>query len=451
MRIRHLRWYVAALLFASTVINYIDRQALSVVAPVLTQELNISQVEYGYIVQSFLIAYTVMYVVSGVLVDHWGTRLSLAVFVTWWSAANILHMFARSAVQLAGFRFLLGMGEPGNYMAAAKAISEWYPPKERAFVNGLINAGSALGAIIAAPLVVWITMHYGWRFSFMVTGALGFVWLVLWLALYRLPGEHRRITAGELSYIRSSPGELDNSTPAKWGELWRQREVWGLLLARFFSDPVWWFYLFWMPKYLAEQRGFSLAEIGLFAWLPYLTSDLGALAGGYISGRLLGGKRTALQARYATMLPAALFMPASIAIPFIDSSALALALICLVTLAHQVWKTNLMTITNDIYPVASIGSVSGIVSLGSGVGGAVFMNLTGRIVQAFSYSSIFVIMGFLHPAAYLVCRLLVPRAPALGTVPSNSGEFSVARAADLLPPPYRSGKAGQTGKLGHDQ
>ncbi len=428
MKIRHLRWYVAALLFASTVINYIDRQALSVVAPVLTTELHLTPVQYGDIVQAFLIAYTVMYVVSGVVVDRWGTRWSLAVFVSWWSIANMLHMLARSAAQLAGFRFLLGVGEPGNYMAASKAISEWYPPKERAFVNGLINAGSALGAIIAAPLVVWITLHYGWRFSFMVTGALGFVWLVFWLALYHLPGKHRRITAGELHYIQSSPGELDHVPPAKWRELWTQREVWGLLLARFCSDPVWWFYLFWMPKYLVEQRGFTLAEIGLFAWLPYLTSDIGSLAGGYISGRLLAGKRSALQARYATMLPAALFMPASIAIPSIDSSAVALTLICLVTACHQVWKTNLMTITNDIYPVASVGSVSGIVSLGSGLGGAVFMNLTGRIVQALSYRSVFVIMGFLHPAAYLVCRLLVPKAPTLGTVISNHRECSAARA-----------------------
>lgn len=428
MKIRHLRWYVAALLFISTVINYIDRQALSVVAPVLTRELHITQVEYGNIVQAFLVAYTIMYVVSGVLADRWGTRLSLAIFVGWWSVSNALHMLARSALQLAGFRFLLGVGEPGNYMAAAKAISEWYPPKERGFVNGLLNAGSALGAIIATPLVVWLTLHYGWRSSFLATGAFGFVWLAAWLALYRLPGEHPYITAAEIDYIQSSPGELDSAPPARWAELWKQREVWGLLLARFFSDPVWWFYLFWMPKYLVEQRGFTLAEIGIFAWLPYLTSDLGSLAGGWISGRLLNGRRTALQARYATMLPAVAIMPASIAIPLIHSSALALAVICVVTMAHQVWKTNLMTITNDIYPVASVGSVSGIVSLGSGLGGAVFMDLTGRIVQAFSYSSVFVIMAFLHPAAFLICRLLVPRAPALGRTPSGRETYSAARA-----------------------
>jgi ACS family hexuronate transporter-like MFS transporter len=415
MQIRNLRWYIAALIFASTVINYIDRQTLSVVAPVLTKELRISPSEYGAILQAFLVAYTVMYVVSGVLVDRWGTRLSLAVFVTWWSASNALHMFARTATELGVFRFLLGVGEPGNYMAAGRATSEWYPPKERAFLNGLVNAGSAIGAVIATPLVAWMTVAYGWRFAFVATGALGFVWVALWLVVYELPERHRRITPEELALIRSAPQPEMAGRPPRWAGLWLQKEVWGLLLARFFSDPVWWFYLFWMPKYLVEQRGFTLVEVGVFAWMPYLTSDLGALAGGYVSGRLIARRRTLLEARYAAMLPAVLFMPASVAIPFAGSVTVALVLICLITFFHQVWKTCLMTITNDIYPVRSVGSVSGIVSLGSGLGGVVFMNLTGHIVEAFSYNAIFIIMGFLHPLAYVVCRLLVPKslAPAV--------------------------------------
>lgn len=419
VRIQHLRWYIAFLLFASTVLNYIDRQTLSVVAPILTKELKISQIEYGYILQSFLIAYTIMYVVSGVLVDRWGTRKSLAVFVSWWSISNALHVFARSAVQLAGFRFLLGLGEPGNYNAAARAASEWYPPKERAFINGLVNAGSAIGAIVATPLVAWITVNYGWRFAFLITGVLGFVWLIFWLLLYELPEKHRLITAEELQLIRSSQ-ETQHVTPrASWAELWKQREVWGLLLARFFSDPVWWFYLFWMPKYLVEQRGFTLAEIGLFAWLPYLSSDLGALAGGYLSGKLIAKNWPVLRARFTMMLASVVLMPISIAIPFLRSSGVALAIICIITFLHMIWKTNLMTITNDIYPAASVGSISGIVSVGSGLGGILFMNLTGRIVEASSYSFIFVVMGFLHPAAFLVCKWLIPRMPASVSSASN--------------------------------
>ena len=414
MKLRNVRWYIAGLLFASTVINYIDRQTLSVVAPVLTKDLNISPTEYAAILQAFLIAYTIMYVLSGPLVDRWGTKVSLAVFVAWWSASNALHMFARTPFQLAAFRFMLGVGEPGNYNAAARIASEWYPPKERAFINGLVNAGSALGAIIATPLVAWLTIAYGWRFAFVATGALGFVWLAFWLFFYHLPAKHPFITAGELAQLQAVQASESLVPQESWARLWGRRDVWGLLLARFLSDPVWWFYLFWMPKYLVEQRSFTLVEIGLIAWLPYLTADMGAIAGGWISGRLLGPGRTTLQARYIPMAVSAFVMPASIGIAYTSSSSVAVALISLVTCCHQIWKTNLMTITNDIYPVASVGSVAGIVSLGSGVGGVLFMNATGRIVEAVSYDWMFIIMGFLHPVAFLVCRLMVPAAPAAG-------------------------------------
>ncbi len=394
MKIRRLRWYIAALLFTATVINYIDRQALSIVAPVLTKELGISPIEYSNMLQAFLIAYTLMYLGSGFLVDRWGTRVSQACFMAWWSISNVLHAFARNSMQLAAFRFLLGVGEPGNFMAAFKAISEWYPPKERAFVNGLVQAGSAVGAIVATPLVAWITVRHGWRASFVVTGCFGFVWLVAWLLLYRLP-EQRPGWAGD------PPAPLGRS------ELFRYPQTWGLLLARFVSDPVWWFYLFWMPKYLVEQRGFTMVEMGMLAWLPYLSADLGSLSGGLASGYLIKRNWTVLDARAAAMLPCALVMPLSVVIAFTPSSALALALICVMTFAHMAWKTNLTTITNDIYPTSVVGSISGVIAFGSGLGGTLFTNLTGHVVQHFSYTWIFVIMGFLHPAAFMVFRMLV--------------------------------------------
>src|SRR5215470_9063103 len=207
MKVRRLRWYIAALLFTATVINYIDRQALSIVAPVLTKELGISPIEYSNMLQAFLIAYTLMYLGSGFLVDKWGTRFSQACFMAWWSISSVLHAFARNSIQLAAFRFLLGVGEPGNFMAAFKAISEWYPPKERAFVNGLVQAGSAMGAIVAAPLVAWITVRYGWRASFVVTGCFGFIWLAPWLLLYRLP-EKRPWTTDDDPPTRPRRAEL---------------------------------------------------------------------------------------------------------------------------------------------------------------------------------------------------------------------------------------------------
>ncbi|MCC6862878.1 MAG: MFS transporter [Bryobacterales bacterium] len=409
MRIPHLRWYIAALLFASTVINYVDRQTLSIVAPVLTRELNISQIEYANILQAFLIAYTVMYVGSGILVDRWGTRLALAAFMAFWSLSNMLHGLARGAFDLGIFRFLLGVGEPGNFMAATKAISEWFLPKERAFVNGLVQAGAAVGAIIAAPLIVWMMLHYGWRWSFVITGALGFVWLAAWLFFYRLPDRHPRITPAELSLIREARGPVRETLRIRWIDLLRYPQSWGLLLARFISDPVWWFYLFWLPKYLVEQRGFTLAQMGMLAWLPYLAADLGSIAGGLASGYLVKRKWTTLNARAAVMLPCAALMPLSVVIAYTPSAALALLVICVVTFCHMAWKTNLVTLTNDIYPVRVVGSVSGIVACGSGLGGALFTNLTGRLVEDFSYNAIFVIMGFLHPLGFLIYRILVRR------------------------------------------
>ena len=414
MKLPHLRWYVAALLFTATVINYIDRQTLSIVAPVVTRELHISPVGYSQILQAFLIAYTIMYLGSGFLVDRWGTRKSLAVFMSWWSLANMLHALVRSAFGLGCFRLLLGIGEPGNFMASFKAISEWYPAKEKAFVNGLINAGAAVGAIVATPLVAWITVRHGWRSSFVVTGCFGFVWMVAWLWLYRVPEAHPLITAAELKHIHEDSGHVEIPRQARMGtrELLRMPQTWGLLLARFVSDPVWWFYLFWLPKYLVDQRGFTLVQVGMFAWLPYLCADLGSVSGGLLSGFLVPRSSSIFQARLHTMLPFALLMPLSILIALTPSAAVAIALICVVTFSHMAWKTALMTMTNDICPRHVVGSVSGMIAFGSGLGGTLFTSLTGFVVQNFSYTWIFVTMGFLHPVAYLLVRSLVKQRPS---------------------------------------
>ncbi len=407
MKIHHLRWYICGLLFTATVINYVDRQTLSIVAPLLTKELGMSEIDYANVLQAFLIPYTAMYVVTGILVDRWGTRCAMSVFMVWWSVSNALHMFARNVVDLGIFRALLGIGEPGNFMAASKAISEWYPPRERAFANGMVNAGSAVGAVISAPLVVWITLRFGWRFAFLATGSLGFVWLVAWLYLYRLPELSSRITEDELRHIRNSAESEVPQGAARTGflALLGYRETWGLLLAGFFSDPVWWFYLFWMPKYLVEHRGFTLTQVGMLAWVPYLTADIGSLAGGLFSGRLIARKWPVLRARSLAMLLSVVLMPLSMVIASTRSSAIALLLICTITFCHMAWKTNLMTLRNDIFPTHIVGSVSGIVSIGSGLGGALFTSLVGHVVERYSYASIFAIMGLLHPAAFVICYL----------------------------------------------
>jgi ACS family hexuronate transporter-like MFS transporter len=390
----NLRWWIAALLFLSTVINYVDRQTLSVLAPELTKTLGLSQIEYSNILTAFLAAYTVMYVGSGFLVDRLGTRVSLALFMAWWSIANMAHALAQGVWSLGALRFLLGMGESGNYMAAFKVVSEWYPAKERAFVNGLIQAGGTIGAVLAVPLITWINISYGWRLAFVLTGALGLVWLVFWLWIYRVP----------------ETAAVTEERPAiPFAELFSYPQTWGLMVSRFLSDPVWWFYLFWLPKYMVEKRGFTMVEMAAITWLPYLTADIGALFGGWLSGRLISRGMEVLQARRMSMLPFALMMPLSMLVNHIPATA-ALGLMSVITFAHMAWKANQSTLTNDIFPKPMIGRASGVLAFGNGVGGTLFTWATGYIVQWFGYDAIFFIMGLLHPAAFLITHRYVRKA-----------------------------------------
>ena len=406
-KIPHLRWGIAALLFFSTVINYVDRQALSVLAPVLTKELGISNIEYSNILTAFLAAYTLMYVGSGFLVDRWGARLALSVFIVWWSLANMSHALAVGVWSLGALRFLLGLGESGNFMAAFRVVSEWYPAKERALVHGLIQGGAAIGAIITPPLVTWIYSLYGWRPAFLITGGLGFVWLVFWLLLYHSPDKHPRITDAERALVLADTVPTAQASSVSWRQLAQYPQMWGLMAARFVSDPVWWFYLFWLPKYLVEQRGFTMVEMGMLAWIPYLSADLGALFGGWLSGRLVARGRPVLSSRFAVMLPCALLMPVSLAIHQAPSRAVTIALICVVTFAHMAWKTNQNTLTNDLFPKHLIGATSGLLAFGTGLGGTLFIWMTGHVVQGYGYGAIFIIMGLLHPISYLITRRFV--------------------------------------------
>ena len=390
----HIRWWIATLLFLSVIINYIDRQCLSVLAPVITKELNLSPTGYANILNAFQAAYTIMYLGSGLLVDRWGAKLSLTVFMGWWSVANALHAFAANAWGLGAFRFLLGLGEPGNFMAGFRAISECYVKQERALVNGLLNAGASVGAMIAPFLVTWLYAELSWRGAFVICGALGLVWIVPWWLVYR-----------------PLQPQQDRPLPLPFAILWRDYlklpQSFGLMGSRFLSDPVWWFYLFWLPKYLVDARGFTLEQMAMVAWMPYLSADLGAMFGGWMSGRLIAKGWNTLSARTAVMLPAALVMPVSLIVATTPSSAIAIATICVVTFAHMAWKTNLATVTNDLYPTQVVGSVSGVFAFGNGLGGLLFTALTGWLVQYSGYFWVFAFMGVLHPLAFIVFRGLV--------------------------------------------
>ncbi len=406
--LRNVRWRIAALLFGATLINYTDRQTLAVLAPEITSALDLSNIEYARVQQAFLICYAAMFMVFGKLIDWWGTRAGLAAAMVWWSLAQSAHALVRGALTLGALRALLGVGQAGNFLAAEKAISEWFPPHERGFANGLVNAAASAGAIAAPPLVVLIHNQAGWRAAFVVTGLAGFVWLAYWLRWYWVPARHPRATPGERALIAGADLRPTRRS-VQWAALFRWPQTWALLLARVVADPVWWFYLIWLPKYLSDERGFSMVAIGLTSWMPFLTAKLGALSGGWLSGRLIRDGMEPLRARKWVMLRAAAVMPISFAVPASDSAAVALAVICAVTFAHMAWKSNLMTLTNDLYPTAVVGSAAGIVGLGSSLGGFIFTGITGFVVQHYSYEAIFLVMAFLHPLAFGIVQVLTRR------------------------------------------
>lgn len=407
--INNLRWWMAGLVFLSTVINYVDRQTLSVLAPRLTKELHLTNTEYGWISQAFLIPYTAMYIVAGLLIDRYGTKLIYGVAAVWWSLAAMLHAATSSVLGFSTVRFLLGTAESANFVAAQKVAAEWFPPKDRGTLNGLVQAGTVTGAIITPPVVIWLADRWGWRSAFLFTGALGLVWAVAWFWFYHLPEHHPRISAGELALIQAE--EVVVSSPVRpshrWLDFFRYPQTWGLLLARVISDPVWWFYLFWLPKYLTEQRGLSEQRMSYVVWIPYLISDIGSIAGGWYSGKLIARKLSTVAARKLVMLVSVLLMPLGLLLLLQPSTALSLLLISLVLGAHSAWKTNLVTLTVDIFPRPVVATVHGIVATGGGIGGALFTSVAGVVIDKYSYTPLLVLMGVLHPLAYLCVRWLV--------------------------------------------
>lgn len=389
-----MRWAILALLFASTVLNYVDRQTLSILAPLVQRDLGMDDLGYARIVQLFLIAYTVAYLLAGWLTDRLGTRMALALFVGWWSLANMATGFVRSAGALGGARAMLGLGEAGNYTAGPKAISQHFPASERGFAFGTYTAGAMVGATIAPPLIGWLALTHGWRAAFVATGALGFVWLVAWLAIY--PRDR---------------GETATSEPTPWAAILRERPLWGFALSRMLADPVWYFYLFWFPKYLSDQRGLSLATIAATAWIVYLAADLGSIGGGLFSGRLIQRGMSPARSRLVALAAAAMLAPLGMALSLEPSIALTFGIAATVAFAHLVFQINLSTLVVDLYPTRVVATVFGIVAAGSGLGGIFSTQLVGRLAQSGDYGQIFLLMGMLHPLAVLVAWLSLRSQP----------------------------------------
>jgi len=390
-----MRWAILALLFASTVLNYVDRQTLSILAPMVQRDLGMDDIGYAHVVQLFLIAYTIAYLLAGWLTDRLGTRLALALFVGWWSLANMATGLVRSAGALGGARAMLGLGEAGNYTAGPKAISEHFPARERGLAFGTYTAGAMVGATIAPPLIGWLALTHGWRAAFVATGALGFVWLAAWLAIYPRRKGERVVTA----------------EPTPWAAILRERPLWGFALSRMLADPVWYFYLFWFPKYLSDQRGLDLATIAATAWIVYLAADVGSIGGGLFSGRLIQRGMTPARSRLVALAAAGVLAPVGMAISVEPSIPLTFAIAAAVAFAHLVFQINLSTLVVDLYPTRVVATVFGIVAAGSGLGGIFSTQLVGKLAQSGDYGQIFLLMGMLHPAAVLVAWLSLRSQP----------------------------------------
>ena len=398
--VKNLRWWIAGLLFLATAINYVDRQTLSVLAPLLREKFGMSNADYSRVLAAFMLAYTVMQSGFGRLVDRLGTKRGFSLAISWWSVAAVLHALSNSAMQFGFCRFLLGAGEAGNWPGGVKAVAEWFPAKSRALAIGFFNSGSCLGAVIAPPTVAWITLQWGWRAAFVFTGLLGFLWLAAWVAFYHSPQTHPRISQGELELIQNGePIDVTASGAAKSSDRWLallgHRQVWGLVLSRLLADPVWWFYVFWLPEYLTRERHFSLAMIGYFAWIPFLTAGLGNFVGGWCSGYLIRRGSTVLAGRTWVMFLSAATMLVGIPAVLARDATLSLALISLATLAYSSWAANILTLPADLFPTSRVATVSGLSGTGGAMGGMVFTLLTGVVLDRFSYLPVFVAAGLM--------------------------------------------------------
>jgi ACS family hexuronate transporter-like MFS transporter len=412
-RLGHLRWYICGLLFFAATINYIDRQTISVLKPHLQSVMHWSEDDYSWMIFAFQLAYAVMLLVSGKAIDWLGTRAGFAMAMVWWSLAAMAHAACRSVGQFEVARLFLGAGEAANFPASIKSVAEWFPRRERALATGIFNSGTSIGAVVGTAMTAWLTLRWGWGAAFLFTGSLGFLWLVVWLLFYRAPARHRWLQPQELAYIsEQESGEVENATQPSlsWRKIFSYRQAWGFTLAKFMTDPIWWLYIFWLPSYLAQARGFSLEQIGFFAGIPPFASSVGGMAGGWLSGFWLKRGWSVNRARKVTMLIMAFLMPAGIAAVLAPKAWVALAMISLAMAAHQGWSANVFTLASDIFPKRDVGAVVGLGGAAGAFGGMIIARVAGHTLQlTHSYVPLFIIAGVMHPLAMGVVHLLVPK------------------------------------------
>lgn len=407
--IGNYRWRVLVLIFFATTINYIDRQVIGMLKPFIAEDLGWTESGYGYIVTAFQVAYAMGLLLAGRILDKIGTKTGYTIAIAVWSFAGMAHAAARSVFSFGIARFFLGLGESANFPAAVKSVAEWFPKKERALATGLFNSGSSIGAITAPIIVTSVTMLYGWQWAFLITGALGFVWIIFWLVFYKIPQNHSKLSKAEYLYIHSDQ-EYVNDKPMLWREIIGYKQTMAICLSRFVTDWVWWFFLFWGPAFLNKTFGINLKEIVLPLIIIYSVAGAGGIAMGWLSSFFIKSGKSIDYSRKTSILICALIVLPIIAAPKINNLWMVTGLISLATAAHQGWASNIFTVVSDIFPKKAVATVVGLSGFTGAIGGALAASLVGLVLEVTnSYFLILSIAGFSYLIAWMILKFMIPK------------------------------------------
>ena len=415
------RWTICSLVFFATTINYLDRQVISLLKPILEEQFSWSEKDYSHITMAFTIAYALGFIGVGRLIDKIGTKLGYALSLTVWSIAAVLHAFAKSTFGFGAARALLGVSEAGNFPAAIKTIAEWFPKKERALATGIFNSGSNVGAIIAPIAVPWIAVTWGWQMAFILTGAVGFTWLIFWMLIYEIPAKHKKLSKVEYEYIHSDAEEIVDETKERisWFKLLQFKQTWSFVLGKFLTDPIWWFLLFWLPSFLKEEYGMVGTQISFPIAVVYMISSIGSIGGGWLSGYLISKGWPIFKARKSAMLFFACCVLPIIAVQALGkfSPWIAVLIIGLATAAHQAWSANIFTTSSDMFPKKAVASIVGLGGMAGALGGVTLQWVAGLLLDYYknlhsietAYYILFIVAGSAYLTAWLIMHMLTPQ------------------------------------------
>lgn len=412
------RWIVVALLFFATTINYIDRQVIGLLKPTLEVEFGWSEKDYANIVMAFTAAYALGLLVFGRIIDKIGTKMGFSISIVFWSIAACLHGVVKTTFGFGVARAALGLGESGNFPAAIKTVAEWFPKKERALATGIFNSGANIGAVFAPILVPTILALYGWQEAFIITGAIGFVWLIFWLYYYEIPNRHKKITEAELAHIHSDNEEdTSNEKPLTWGTLFRVRQTYVFIIGKLLTDPIWWFFLFWLPSYFSTSFSLDLKKPGWPLVIIYMATSIGSIGGGYLSSYFIQKGWPVYKARKTAMFIFALCVLPIMSAKYATNMWVAVALISLAAAAHQAWSANIFTVASDMFPKKAISSVVGIGGMAGSVGGVLFPIFVGYILETYrqlgdstaGYNIIFFVCGLMYMLAWAIMHFISPK------------------------------------------